>query len=268
MQGSRGAERILEIDTRCPLLAARLVVDAGTLAYAITLLITFRGANGAFDLVTMAVSGLSIISLALGWTTKRWGAAALVPFALWLMVIWVARPTFSDASSLTAWVTPIEALLLATVYLARARSGEAVAAPVLERYVAAVMLTLFGLVHLSQSAAITSLLPADFPMRSVVPYLTGALQLLFGLAIAVDARSAIWGAGLAALMFVSWIPLVHATRLNVMPSLAEWQFAILALCLSGALLDLAVRGANRARIGKVGLSNRSDPVDGTYIGKR
>lgn len=107
------------------------------------------------------------------------------------------------------------------------------------RFVFGAMLLLFGAIHLLHRETIASLIPEWIPGAAYWPWLTGSGSALAG-AACVAGRGVRFAAGAVALMYVSWLPLVHAQRLTAAPaSLFEWTFALTALALAGAALAIA-----------------------------
>ncbi len=100
------------------------------------------------------------------------------------------------------------------------------------------MLILFGVIHLMHREAIGSLIPEWIPGASYWPWLTGGGSVLAGLACVLD-RGVASAAGAVAVMYLSWLPLVHAPRLLGEPSLFEWTFALTAIALAGVALAIA-----------------------------
>lgn len=185
---------------------------------------------------------------------SRIAAGALVSFLLGAFVIAVASAV-AGHEGLAAWVPSAETLTLIAAILCfadqrRIALGLLVAA-------SAVMLALFGTIHLLQPAAIASLFPEWLPRSDKVPLVSGALMLGAAVALFVPqlrAKAAI----LVAAMFVSWLPLIHAGRIAADSTSAfEWEFAFMALALSGALLLLGTRSAYGNHPGETSSTNTS-----------
>lgn len=163
----------------------------------------------------------------------------LGPILFWLALLAVGVRGAAQLPSMTAAVEPSEALVIALAIgvgnfgsVARWQS-EVLAAAI------AAMLILFGAIHLMEAAALSGLVPSWIPARQFVPYLTGAILVAAGVAIPVR-RFRRTAALAVALLFLSWLPLLHAERLLADPgSLFEWRFALTALALAGALLIVA-----------------------------
>ncbi len=204
------------------------------------------GSPGGIAIALVSVAALVTIvydRLAGGWPAMA--AAALFWAAMAVRDI-VSTPVRAD---LTDWVGLSQALLLVFTAMAWAfwnKSSSARPMVAMATLAAATaMLLLFGAVHLTQAPMIASLIPAVLPFREAMPLLSGTVLVLSGLAILVPAaRSA--GALTVAAMFLAWVPLIHAGRILSDPaSLFEWQFALTALTLAGALLAIASQGASR-----------------------
>lgn len=166
------------------------------------------------------------------------------PGLFWLVLLGLGAAEALSNPSLTAAVEPSEALVIALAVAMslgghrwRALHAAAIAA-------AAVMLLLFGTIHLLHAASVADLMPSWMPQRHLTPFFTGSLLIAAGLAFA-SGRTRPIASRLVALMFVSWLPLVHLQRLvGDAESLFEWRFALTALALAGALL---VIGDGRSR---------------------
>ena len=140
-----------------------------------------------------------------------------------------------DTLSLTAFVGPFECVVIG---LAALQTGRWPLRAALAGC-AAVMLVVFGLIHLTRPAEIASLIPSWIPATRVVPVATGVLQVIAG-AATVWKRTRPVAAAAAAALFASWLPLVHAARIAARPGdVFEWQFAFMAMTLAGSLAVLA-----------------------------
>ena len=138
--------------------------------------------------------------------------------------------------SVVGWVSIFELLgIFAGLVALHPRTRESArAAPV----VVGAMLILFGFVHWMYVGAISGMIPEWIPGRAVWPWVTGAANVLAGLAIAsgVFARLA---SALVGTMFASWIFLVHLPRLLTTPGdKAEWVGLALACALTGVVWTL------------------------------
>jgi uncharacterized membrane protein len=212
---------------------ARWVRRGETLGwYALLIGSASQAAAGAASGGRGAAFGAVFAILAAIVAARRRGWAWLLAL-YWLTILALSLP-FDGAAIVrpTAWVAPAEAALLA---LAAAAAGSAVIG--LRRVLpiaAAMLLLLFGGIHLSQGPAIAALTPAWLPMRSVAPYASGLLQIAAGLWLAVrPSRGPAWT---MAAMYLSWLPLIHLPRLLAEPDAGEWRFAAMALALAGALI--------------------------------
>jgi uncharacterized membrane protein len=182
---------------------------------------------------------LALTSLALPLTRlAAFGAAVLWSVAL----AFGAFATVSDAMNPVAWVPVAECAAFAAFafWCADDARGWVVA-----RAVFGVMLVLFGAIHLAQREMIASLIPDWIAFGAYWPLVTGTLSVVAGLAC-LTGRGVPFGAGAVALMYLSWLPLVHAPRLFVdAASLFEWTFALTALALAGVALAISGRAATR-----------------------
>jgi uncharacterized membrane protein len=101
------------------------------------------------------------------------------------------------------------------------------------------MLSLFGWVHVTEIDAIAGLIPAWFPGRDQVPFFTAGIMAAGAVGLWLP-RVRSLSALLVAVMFLSWLPLVHAARLWDHPGDAsEWSFAAMAATLSASMFILA-----------------------------
>jgi uncharacterized membrane protein len=217
--------------------AARIALWTGTGGLAVVGLLD-RTAP-ALPLPTLAPD--SILKLALC-ATFLLGAVALLRSRRaesTLPLFWGASliATLADAgASLAAWVPVAEALALLAVSLHltlhRPGTGFTMAA-------CGVMFALFGVVHWTEAASLTAIVPAWLPPSPHWPRLTGTILLAAAAAMLVP-RLCQWAVLAVAALFASWLLIVHAGRIAADPTSAfEWQFALMALCLTAALLIAA-----------------------------
>jgi uncharacterized membrane protein len=231
---------------------ARLLLAGGTAAICLVSLIEAR-LPAAFDsatapaLIGLAISaaGLLVAFIALAELGWCWTWAPLAAF--WGIGLAAAGPTgFNGSTGLTGWVPAGECLVLAcAALLLVAKPGtraEAAALAVLVLASAAVLI-LFGAIHWSNAPDIAALIPGWIPARDSLPFVTSSIMFAAAVAILVPLSRRVAAAAIA-LMFASWIPLVHAPRLLAEPtSSSEWEFVLMAACLTGAMLTVATRGS-------------------------
>lgn len=187
------------------------------------------------DVLLLIVAASSLILLF--YPGKRLGW--LGPGLFWSVLVLFGVTQAVREIGLTALVEPWQALVvtLAIATVARGDRSHGLRGPALA--MAAGMLLLFGTIHIVHAVAVAGLVPAWVPFRSAIPYLTGLAQLAAGLVFALPGVRPFAATGIA-LMFLGWLPLVHAGRLLAEPgSLSEWRFALTALALAGSLLVLA-----------------------------
>ena len=174
----------------------------------------------------------------------RYAAAALA--LLWFAaLVATATAAAGGASALPTWVPVLESAALFAAFLDLARSHTAAArSGIALRLAFGTMLLLFGLIHIIYRPAIAGMIPAWIPLEAWWPLMTGGLMLLAGLAILAGRLADIAGVMVAAL-FASWLVVVHPIRIWGDPgSIAEWEFALTALALTGAAMMVA--GNSRA----------------------
>jgi hypothetical protein len=155
---------------------------------------------------------------------------------------WVVACAFALAAALASpgnllgYVPVAETTMFAMFALWRSSGARAWTAI---RIVFGAMLLLFGVIHLTNREVIASLIPEWMPGVGIWPWITGGGSALAGLAC-LAGRLVGLAAGAVALMYASWLPLVHATRLIGDPaSLFEWTFALTAVALAGVALAIA-----------------------------
>ena len=79
------------------------------------------------------------------------------------------------------------------------------------------------------------------PAKTLWPMWTGSFQIAAAIGLLHDRTRFLAGIATAA-MFASWLPLVHLPRLLVRSNAFEWEFALMALWLVGAMLVAATAG--------------------------
>lgn len=196
-------------------------------------------ANGAAASVLLLIVAVgSLLAIPFPERASSW----LGPDLLWSALGLSGIGQFVNSPGMISAVEPAEAM---TILLAIATIGAVGKHPIATRMaiaIAAAMLSLFGLIHLAQAEALSKMVPGWMPLRDRIPYLTGSLMIVAALAFGWS-RVRPQAAKLVAVMFLSWLPLVHLDRLMRNPaSFDEWRFALTALALAGALLLIALGG--------------------------
>lgn len=191
---------------------------------------------------TRVVGALVLISALLLPVKPRFGA--MFAAALWSAFFIAALIAASlNPRDVTGWVSAAECATFAAAGLACGRGANAL---LVLRLVMSATLLWFGVVHLTQRDLIASLIPGWMPFADMWPWATGSVLLVSGLACLVG-RAVAWAAFVVALMFASWLVVVHAPRIAAAPaSPFEWTFALTAAALTGAALMLASRFAETA----------------------
>jgi uncharacterized membrane protein len=168
--------------------------------------------------------------------------AAAVLALLWFMaLVGTATKAAGGANALPAWVPVFESAALCAAFLGLARNHPTAAglSSIALRLAFGTMLVLFGLIHIVYRPAIAGMIPAWIPLETWWPLMTGGLMLLAGLALLVD-RLTNAASVLVAALFASWLVIVHPGRIWSDPgSIAEWEFALTALALTGAAMMVA-----------------------------
>ena len=222
------------------LIAAASIALSGALEEGQPALLFPDGVRGAvfWRIACLATATLTVIVSVVRYQAgPTWAAASLWTVAA---VVSLAQ---SSPLALTSLVAPVECLFIAA--LALTKHEQRVAQGMLVG-VAAALLLIFGAVHLSNVAAIAALVPTWIPGGQIWPYLTGSTQLIAGLCICLKPSRAVAAAAIA-VMFASWLMLVHIPRLLTQPTDSfEWQFALMALSLALGFFYLAQRSRESA----------------------
>lgn len=188
----------------------------------------------------------TIAALAISTKLVRSATAVIALAAIWTLAACAdGLATIMIERDLTSFVAPVECLLIGLTLLASAPNDvgrwKVVA---LSQTVAAVLaLLLFGIVHIVRRQDIAALVPHWMPARETVPFLSGFWLIATGLLLLPKGSRRI-AACLAALLFASWLPLVHLPRLvDDVRSPFEWQFAFVAVALATSFASLAIVSA-------------------------
>ena len=171
--------------------------------------------------------------------TARIAAGALALYWLAWFGFQHLPALFRDPGQFSSWVSASQAATFAAVALAFAFARRDLWR--VARVVLGLMVVLFGGVHVLYPQIVAGLLPDWFPIPGAWPYGTGAVQIALGLMILAGFRAAV-AAFTLGLIWLSWIPLVHAPRLISAPGeLFEWTFMLTALTLAGAAWSVGER---------------------------
>lgn len=169
--------------------------------------------------------------------------AALLLGGLWSGMAVLAIAAAVSASDVLSWVPAVESGVFAA--FAVWRWDERLGWLVL-RVLFGLALLFFGAVHLLHRDVIAMLIPDWIPWRAHWPWFTGGVNAVAGLSCLLGRGAAVC-TGLVGVMYLSWLPIVHAPRLTEAPdSLFEWTFALTALALAG--VGLAVAGRAQTKI--------------------
>lgn len=195
------------------------------------------------NVILFAVNGVALIAggLALLWRRSRdWGAIAIASIFGASFVLLQLPEFFTGEIMLAALVAPVECLVIAVSAMSVAKPK---LMPIAQR-LCALMLFLFGAVHLTEHAFVASLIPQWLPLQPYWPWITGTTMILAAIALFTGKFGRPMTIAVAA-MFLSWLPLIHAARLLANPaSPFEWAFATTAVALAGCLI-LAVSEAEQ-----------------------
>lgn len=168
-----------------------------------------------------------------------------IPLTWAIAAFWIAAALASGFRLILSQSVPIavafaEAAVLATAFLLLTSriQPRRLLPPVI------LALALFGMVHILKREDLAGLIPAILPYREAWPLLTGSTMLAAAAAIPFD-RTRIYALATVALMFLAWVPIVHAPRILARPDAGEVIFAATDVALIGALI-LAMRVQRRA----------------------
>ncbi len=202
-----------------------------------------RGLAIAFGLLEM-LAGVLVLPA----RTRRIGTLlAAVALAAWtaLHVPSVA----SRPGSLVDWLGLAESAAMAAAVLSLAAAGRKPGGAASGRVgvvVFGLSAVVFGASHFVYADFTASMIPAWLPQRVALAYLTGASHALAGLAITFGVLRVL-AAGLEALMMLSFVVLVHASRVAVHPeSRMEWTMLLVAVMLSASAAVIALTARRRA----------------------
>lgn len=182
--------------------------------------------------------GVVIVSAAL-LMLRPWRKVAAMALAVFWAVLLVQAlaGVARDPADLSEYVATAEAMVV-LLAIAPLVSGRTLMPSLSTALIlmCAVMLLLFGTVHLTAADVIAQLIPPAVPFRPIVPFLTGGLQIVAAIAL-LQSRWRLAAARTAAALFATYLPVVHLPRLATSPDeLFEWRFALTAVALLGALL--------------------------------
>lgn len=192
------------------------------------------------SVVLFAVMGIAAVAI----LARRSWVAPIVVFSGTCAIgcLAYAVTALAGTPELTSWVLPSQLATLSIAGLVlrcRLTGGDGALWLTAAGGTAAVMCILFGMIHLRYAGVIETMVPGWIPLRELVPYLTGTMLVAAGCAMIFARTRRLAAAGIA-MMFSSWIVVVHLPRVFAKPLDAyEWSFAGMAMSLTGALLILA-----------------------------
>ncbi len=203
--------------------------------------------NGASAAAWGLATGVTLVALALGLLagrTRRAAALGLVGvFVLWILAphvpALVAKPAFGSG-----WITAIETLVLAcAAWLVAVRAGALGGAGDAHASARSVDVAIalfgasflvFGASHFVFRAYVESVIPAWIPAPRFWAYATGVAHLAAGASLLTRVLAPL-AASLLAVMFASWVVVLHAPRVAAAgESRFEWTSLFIALACSGA----------------------------------
>ncbi len=195
------------------------------------------------------LTGIFLIAVGLCILSGKWARLAATALAamllLWVVVLYLPLIFRSPG----AWLGTFEtfavfggAWLLAAVLpidgKRRAWDGIVDRGATLGRLCFGVSLPVFGISHFVYHDFVATWVPAWIPCRLLWAYFTGAAHIAAGLAIVANVKSRL-AATLAAVMYGSWVLIVHIPRVAAATHDAfEWNgiFVATALCASALLV--------------------------------
>lgn len=192
----------------------------------------YRYLDGIILVITGACLVLSVRTL---WAALT--AAALL-FVMYLF-LGLVREIVNPGDSVS-WTGPAEILCLCAGALIVARgSGARAWTFFAARCLLALGLCIIGIEHFIYAKGVATIVPAWFPWRVFWAYFVGAA--LIGLAISLLGNVFLkWTSLLAAIMFLSWLPLLHGPRVAANPQTeTEWTSFFVALAVGGIFLILS-----------------------------
>ena len=184
--------------------------------------------------------GLALAALAM---LFRQNAAAWAMAILWLAALALTLLAAVSAPDALASVPVAETAVFGVFAFAQARGGAEIAL----RVAFGLMLVLFGAIHLTPPRGHRFAYSRVDTATAVLALAHRLAECLAGLAC-IAGRGVRIGAGAIALMYASWLPIVHALRLaEDLTSTFEWTFALTALALAGIAMHVAAEGYARNR---------------------
>ena len=171
----------------------------------------------------------------------RWVRPAATSLAvllsLWVLLLLLPR-MIADPASGGAWTGAFEVLALASAAWVLAGVPAARRAGCL---CFAASLLVFGVLHFIYRDYVAFVIPAWIPAHLFWAYLTGVAHIAAGLAIAARVKARL-AAALAAVMFGSWVLILHAPRVAAeLHNRNEWTSLFVAMAMCGAAWLIAER---------------------------
>jgi uncharacterized membrane protein len=167
--------------------------------------------------------------------TAAWGALALgVMFGVWVIALHLPNALTNRPNDIGSWNAVAEALALSLGGLA----GWGIAHRPVWAQMAVRLFGLcpviFGLAHFGYAEFTASMVPGWLPQPLFFAYLTGACQMMGGLALIAGVVPRLAATGLAA-MYATFALILHLPRVIAAPTeRIEWTMLFIALTLTGA----------------------------------
>lgn len=196
------------------------------------------------------LNGIMLIACSFALLVPRFrfaGAAVLAAMLLvWVLVLHLPRLS-GRWGDIVVWLGVAEAmalfggalLLFGAFYNGTVLMKDRIA--IAGRYCVGVALPVFGLSHFAYAEFTAAMVPVWIPAKLFWAYFTGCAHLAAGLAV----LSGIWAplaTRLLALMFGSWVLILHAPRVAADPAnRVEWTMLIIAIALTASACLLAAR---------------------------
>jgi uncharacterized membrane protein len=138
-----------------------------------------------------------------------------------------------------SWTGPCELLFLTAGALIVGTVG-AVSSPlrVLARWLLAISLGIIGIQHFQYAQGVAGLITAWIPAKLFWAIFVGAALCALSLSLVLN-KFLYWSTRLAALMFLLWVPILHAPRVAAnIHTETEWTSMFVALAIGGIFLVL------------------------------
>ncbi len=202
--------------------------------------------------IVLAVAGLSILAL------RKADIASWIVGILWLLTAFTlhAPALVSNPYNANEWTVFFELMALSggAFYLAGELGRQLDRRPsprfnwiLIGRFLFAISLIIFGVLHFMYAAFIATLIPTWIPARLFWAYFVGVAFVATAVSLSIRRQEAL-AANLLGLMFLLWVIGLHAPLVIANPqSEPEWTSLFVALAMSGISFTM-VRLANQKEL--------------------